>query len=208
MIIPAIPNIITKIFTSFLWQIPNDDKSIYLTFDDGPIPEATPWVLETLQKYNIKATFFCVGDNVRKYPHIYNELLNQGHSVGNHTFNHLNALVTKPQDYFENIEKASNYINSNLFRPPRGLIRNAHLKLIKEKYQPVMWTVLSVDYDKTIKPERCIKNVVNNIRPGAIIVFHDSIKAWKNMHVALPIVLEKLLEKSYNFKTIPYSKIY
>ncbi len=207
MVLPAIPNFITKLFPSLLWKIPNNDNVVYLTFDDGPVPEATPWVLDLLDKYKIKASFFCVGDNVRKYPQIYNDLIQRGHSVGNHTFNHLNAFSTKPIDYFNNIEKASSYINSNLFRPPRGFIKKSHYKLVKQKYKTVMWTVLSVDYDKNVKVDKCVKNVVNNVQSGSIIVFHDSIKAWKNMHQALPRVIENLLQRGFQFEVLPYSKI-
>ncbi len=190
-----------------MWKIANEDNKIYLTFDDGPVPEATPWVLDTLKKYNVKATFFCVGDNVRKHPDIFEQILAQGHSIGNHTFNHLNAFSTKPYDYFENVEKAASLINSNIFRPPRGFMRKAHHKLLKNKYKPVMWTVLSVDYDKNVKPKKCVSNVLNNVKSGSIIVFHDSIKAWNNMHIALPFVLEGLLQKGFKFDVIPYSKI-
>ncbi len=207
MVLPAIPNFITKLFPALLWKMPNNDNVIYLTFDDGPVPEATPWVLDLLEKYNIKATFFCVGDNVRKYPDIYKRILEQGHSVGNHTFNHVHAFNTPPDVYYENIIKASNYIDSNLFRPPRGFIRKSHHKLLKNKYQAVMWTVLSVDYDKDVAVEKCIKNVVSNVKQGSIIVFHDSIKAWKNMHLALPVVLDKLLERGFKFAALPYSKL-
>ncbi len=208
MVLPVIPNFITKLFPALLWKMPNEYKVVYLTFDDGPVPEATPWVLDLLDKYQIKASFFCVGDNVRKHPHIYQDILRKGHSVGNHTFNHLNAFSTKAPDYFNNIEKASTYINSNLFRPPRGFIRKAHYKLLKHKYRAVMWTVLSVDYDKNVKVEKCIKNVVDNVSSGSIIVFHDSIKAWKNMHQALPKVIENLLFRGFKFKAMPYDTIH
>ncbi len=202
MVLPVIPNFVSRLFPNLLWKVPNDDNAVYLTFDDGPVPEATPWVLDLLEKYQIKATFFCVGDNVRRHNDIYKRILKDGHSVGNHTFNHLHAFNTKADDYFENIEKAAEYINSNLFRPPRGFMRKPHHKLIKTKYQAVMWTVLSVDYDKTITVEKCIKNVLNNTKSGSIIVFHDSIKAWKNMHAALPVVIENLLAKGFKFKTL------
>ncbi len=208
MVLPLIPNFITKLFPKFLWKIPNNDNIIYLTFDDGPVPEATPWVLNILRKYGIKATFFCVGENVKKHPDIYKQILEQGHSVGNHTYNHLNAFTTKSYEYFDNIEKASSYINSKLFRPPRGFIRRAHYKLLKDKYKTIMWTVLSVDYDINLKPEKCINNVVNNVKSGSIIVFHDSIKAWNNMHIALPVVIESLLDKGYCFRAIPYEKLF
>ncbi len=197
----------SKMFPDLLWKLPNDNNAVYLTFDDGPVPEATPWVLNLLKKYDIKATFFCVGDNVRKHNHIYKQLIDDGHSVGNHTFNHIHAFKTNAVDYFKNIEKASSYINSDLFRPPRGFIRKKHGKLIKHKYRTVMWTVLSVDYDKNVTIQKCIDNVVSNVTSGSIIVFHDSIKAWKNMHQAVPVVIENLLQRGFNFEAIPYNRV-
>jgi len=208
MFIASIPNILTKAFPSLIWKIPTNEKILYLTFDDGPVPEATPWVLETLKKYNAKATFFCVGDNVRKNPSIYNQILKDGHSVGNHTFNHLNGWTTKPEDYVNNIEKAAELINSNLFRPPRGLFKNSHFQLLKQKYKVIMWSVLSVDYDKSLSQKQCLKNVIDNAKPGSIIVFHDSIKAWKNMNYALPKVLEHFSNQGYQFKAIEFKQLF
>ncbi len=207
MFLAAVPKFVTKAFPSLVWKIPEKEKVLYLTFDDGPVPEATPWVLETLKKYDAKATFFCVGDNVRKYPHLYKQILESGHSVGNHTFNHLNGWITPPEEYIENIEKAAGYINSNLFRPPRGLLRNPHFQLIKSKYKVIMWNVLSIDYEKKLSPQQCLKNVVNNAKSGSIIVFHDSIKAWKNMSNALPHVLEHFAEQGYQFKPIKFKQL-
>lgn len=207
MFLASVPNLITKAFPSLIWKIPEREKVLYLTFDDGPIPEATPWVLETLKKHNAKATFFCVGDNVRKHPEIYQQVLDAGHSVGNHTFNHLNGWTTPPKEYIENIEKAAGYIDSNLFRPPRGLIRNPHFQSIKQNYKVIMWNVLSIDYEKKLSPQQCLRNVTKNAKPGSIVVFHDSIKAWKNMSYALPLVLEHFSKLGYQFKSIEFEKL-
>lgn len=207
MLLASIPNVITKAFPSLIWKIPENEKVLYLTFDDGPVPEATPWVLETLRKFGASATFFCVGDNVRKYPHLFEQILKGGHSVGNHTFNHLNGWTTKPEDYIKNIEKAAKLIDSNLFRPPRGLLKNSHFQLIKAKYKVIMWNVLSIDYDKKLSQKQCAKNVINNAKPGSIVVFHDSIKAWKNMHYALPEVLEHFTNLGYQFKAIQFKQL-
>lgn len=207
MFIASIPSLLTKAFPSLIWKIPTNEKVLYLTFDDGPVPEATPWVLETLKKYNAKATFFCVGDNVRKHPFLYEQILKEGHSVGNHTFNHLNGWTTKPEDYVKNIEKAAELIDSNLFRPPRGLLKNSHFQLLKNKYKVIMWNVLSVDYDKKLSQEQCLKNVTDNAKSGSIIVFHDSIKAWKNMNYAMPKVLEHFSNQGYQFKAIEFKQL-
>lgn len=207
MFLASVPKFVTKAFPSLIWKIPEKEKVLYLTFDDGPVPEATPWVLETLKKYNAKATFFCVGDNVRKYHHLYNQVLEHGHSVGNHTFNHLNGWTSVPEEYVDNIEKAAEYINSNLFRPPRGLLRNPHYQLIKSKYKVIMWNVLSIDYEKKLSPQQCVKNVTRNAKPGSIVVFHDSIKAWKNMSYALPLVLEHFSKLGYQFKAIEFKQL-
>lgn len=202
MFLASVPKFVTRAFPSLTWKIPEEDKVIYLTFDDGPIPEATPWVLEKLEEYNAKATFFCVGDNVRKHPFIYDMVINKGHSIGNHTFNHLNGWRTKPEEYVANIEKAEAYIDSNLFRPPRGLIKNAHYQLIKDRYKVIMWNVLSLDYEKKLSPKQCLKNVTDHAKPGSIVVFHDSIKAWKNMSYALPKTLEHFSSLGYRFEAI------
>jgi len=202
MLKASIPKIIKLTFPSFVWHIPEKENVVYLTFDDGPIPETTPWLLSLLKKFDAKATFFCVGDNVRKYPYLYNRLLDEGHTVGNHTFNHLVGWKTEVGEYIDNINKAKTFINSNLFRPPHGLLKNAQFQLIKEDYKVVMWDVLSMDYDNKISPEQCYKNVIDHVKPGSIVVFHDSIKAWDNLKYALPKALEYLSELGYTFSSI------
>lgn len=205
------PGIIQKIFSDYTWKIAEKkDKSlsqsreIYLTFDDGPIPEITPWVLNTLEKYQAKATFFCVGDNIQKHPAIFQELLEKGHGIGNHTFNHLNGWKTSNETYFENIEKTEKAVrHSKLFRPPYGKIKISQAKaLINKGYKIIMWDVLSADYDQNISPEECLQNVINNAQNGSIVVFHDHVKAFENLKYALPKTLAYFIEKGYEFKAL------
>lgn len=205
MFIEQPPFIYRSLFSGALWRIPDnsrDAKTIYLTFDDGPIPQITEWVLDLLDQYNIKATFFCVGDNVRKYPQIYQQILDRGHKTGNHTFNHLQGLKTKTIDYLKNVEKAAELIESELFRPPHGHIKLSQFYKLKKRYQIVLWDVVSRDYSSKQTPEQVFNNVKKYARDGSIIVFHDSIKAEKNMKYALPISIEWLLEQGYVFKTL------
>lgn len=179
-----------------------ETKTVYLTFDDGPIPEATPWVLDQLQEYNAKATFFCVGENVRKYPKIYQRILDEGHTVGNHTYNHLNAWKTKKHTYLSNVEEASEVIDSKLFRPPYGKLTPALSKKIAEDYDIIMWDILSGDFDSNISAEKCLSNVKKNAREGSIIVFHDSIKAIDKLKVVLPHVLAYFSDQGIEMKAI------
>ncbi|TGV00938.1 polysaccharide deacetylase family protein [Flavivirga rizhaonensis] len=215
-----IPVIVKKIFPKYIWDIPSIDKVIYLTFDDGPTPEITNWVLETLKAYNAKATFFCIGNNIEKHPDIFQNIVDAGHSIGNHTYNHIKGWKTKSKDYLKNIEKAQETINDqipnnnskivnrqslivNLFRPPHGQITPKQGKrLIALGYKIIMWDVLSFDWDKSISKETCLNNVTNKATHGSIIVFHDSIKASKNMQYTLPKVLEFFSKKGYTFKAI------
>lgn len=206
MLLASVPGVITKTFPSLIWRISKKEKIIYLTFDDGPIPETTNWILSTLKKYQAKATFFCVGDNVRKYPNLYKEILWEGHKVGNHTFNHLNGWKTGTKEYLANIEEAKKYISSRLFRPPHGLIKTSQVQKLKKDYNIVMWNVLSMDYDQKITPEQCLHNVTSNGKPGSIVVFHDSIKSRKNLEYALPETLEYFSVKGYDFESLNLSK--
>jgi peptidoglycan/xylan/chitin deacetylase (PgdA/CDA1 family) len=195
------------IYSNCTWKIPTKDKVIYLTFDDGPDPEATAFVLANLKKYNAKATFFCIGNNVLKHPNIYESVLKDGHRVGNHTYDHLNGWQTENLLYIENIKDAKNMIESNLFRPPYGRIKKSQIKLLKQSdslpNQIIMWDVLSGDFDQKIDGETCARNVIKNTIPGSIIVFHDSQKAWDRMSVALPIVLEYFSNLGYRMELIP-----
>jgi peptidoglycan/xylan/chitin deacetylase (PgdA/CDA1 family) len=195
------------IYPNCTWKIPVQEKVIYLTFDDGPDPEATPFVLANLKKYNAKATFFCIGNNVLKHPNIYESILKEGHRVGNHTYDHLNGWKTEHNIYIDNIKDAMNIIDSTLFRPPYGRITKSQIKILKQTdslpNQIIMWDVLSGDFDIRIDGETCARNVINNTVPGSIIVFHDSQKAWDRMSIALPKVLEHFSNLGYRMDLIP-----
>jgi len=193
------PRFIQRLYPERIWAFSREEKSIYLTFDDGPIPEVTPWVLDELKKYNAKATFFCIGENVQKHPEIFQRILSEGHSVGNHTFNHLNGWKTATSEYIENVDKAEAQMGNNskfkiqdsrLFRPPYGKITSKQAKILQRKgFKIVMWDIISYDYDANTSPEKCLQNVLKNIKPGSVIVFHDSLKAEKNLRFVLPKVL-------------------
>lgn len=202
MFLVKTPLAIKKSFPSLVWDIPNNTKTIYLTFDDGPTPEVTTWVLETLKKHQIKATFFVVGDNVKKHPQIYQQLIAEGHAIGNHTYNHLNGWKTKSSDYLQNIGKCAELVDTNLFRPPYGRIKNTQIRTLKQNYKIIMWDVLSGDFDASLSPEKCTENVINNTKAGSIIVFHDSIKAEKNLKYALPKAIGFLKEQGFTFGAI------
>ena len=207
MFIVRPPAIITKLMYNFVWHIPSEKKEIYLTFDDGPVPETTPKVLKILDEYNAKATFFVVGENVEKHPDLFMNIKNKRHSVGNHTYNHLKGWATPNFVYFRNVEKADAVIHSSLFRAPYGKITPHQRAVLDKKYNVIMWDVLSGDYDNRISPEQCLKNVIDYTRSGSVIVFHDSIKAKKNMLYSLPKVLEHYSELGYTFKAITTEKL-
>ena len=192
------------LYPSFTWQMPENDRNIYLSFDDGPHPEVTSFVLDQLNDYNAKASFFCIGDNIIKYPQVYERIVNEGHTVGNHTQNHLNGWKSGTAKYLENVDAASAYIQSDLFRPPYGKIKRFQAKQLQENkgLKIIMWSVLSGDFDQQILPEKCLQNVLLNTRSGSIVVFHDSEKAWKRLAYALPKVLEYFTEKGYSFENI------
>lgn len=195
-----------KIYASSLvWRMPGGANTLYLTFDDGPHPVATPWVLEELQKYNARATFFCIGKNVKEYPQIYRRILLDGHRTGNHTQNHLNGWKTDDAKYLDNIHEAAQLIDSNLFRPPYGRIRKFQARLLEgspRAYRIIMWDVLSADFDRSLTGERCARNVIRYAQPGSIVVFHDSEKAFDRLRRALPAVLEHFSGLGYRFEAI------
>ncbi|MFV0328382.1 MAG: polysaccharide deacetylase family protein [Dysgonomonas sp.] len=203
MLIEQPPIIYRMLFPGAIWRKPiKGQKIVYLTFDDGPIPEITPWVLDLLDEYNIKATFFCVGDNVRKHPEIYKMVLNRGHRVGNHTFNHIQGIRKFSKRYLENTRLASEYIESDLFRPPHGHMRIPQFFTLRRYYQIVMWDVVTRDYSKLMAPEQVYENVKKYTRDGSVIVFHDSLKAERNMKYALPKSIEWLKEQGYSFQVL------
>lgn len=184
-----------RIFTKALWHIPTNAQKVYLTFDDGPHPTITPWVLDLLDTYSFKATFFCIGNNIDKYPDVFNNIIKRGHTVANHSQNHLKGLKTSNKDYFSDIEKMGIHFNNTLFRPPYGKIKLSQYNYLKRKYQLVFWDVLSKDYDNNISPEKCLSECIRHTRPGSIVVFHDSDKAFKNLSYVLPNYLDYLKAK-------------
>ena len=199
------PKWLMRWYSNCIWEMPNQEKVIYLTFDDGPHPEATPFVLDTLKEYHAKASFFCIGKNVVAHPAIYQRIIAEGHAVGNHTFNHLNGWKTSDAMYMDNIAKAKQYIDSSLFRPPYGKITPFQLTLLSKanfKLTPVMWTVLSGDFDVNRTKESCLQNVLKSTSNGSIIVFHDSEKAFEKMNYTLPKMLEHFKQQGYRFEKI------
>jgi peptidoglycan/xylan/chitin deacetylase (PgdA/CDA1 family) len=197
------PRLLQLLLPHFEWRIPTKERIIYLTFDDGPIPDVTPWVLETLAKYDARATFFCVGDNVRKHPDVFQQVLKGGHSVGNHTFNHLNGWKTEDGIYLDNVAQCAQYVTGNLFRPPYGRVRGQQRKALNNaSYRIIMWDVLSGDFDRSISPEQCRDRVLKHAGPGSIVVLHDSLKSEPNLRVTLPAVLEYFSGKGYRFLNI------
>ncbi|GEC79677.1 polysaccharide deacetylase family protein [Flavobacterium aquatile] len=201
--------LIKKLFSNYVWDIPNNENKVYLTFDDGPTPEITNWTLNQLKDYNAKATFFCIGDNVRKYPEIFKKVITDGHSIGNHTYNHLNGWKTSTHDYVKNTKlyetehcKLSTE-HCQLFRPPYGKIKPSQSKILRKLgYKIIMWDVISYDFDQTISKEQCLENVLKNVKSGSIIVFHDSKKAFQNLEYVLPRTLEFLNERGFVFEKL------
>ncbi len=192
------------LFPETVWRIkgPRGSKGVYITFDDGPIPEETPWVLDTLDHYGVKATFFMVGDNVRRHPELFEEIKRRGHSYGNHTMHHLQGMLVTARRYMRDIAEADRLIDSPLFRPPHGIIRWKQAKAIKDHFNIVMYDLVSRDYSRKLTPEQVLDNVKRYARDGSIIVFHDSLKASKNMRYALPRAIEWLIEQGYEFRTL------
>ncbi|MEG1616091.1 MAG: polysaccharide deacetylase family protein [Bacteroidales bacterium] len=200
MLIEQPPYLFRMFFTEAFWRIQGKKRCVYLTFDDGPIPEVTPWVLDLLDRYGIKATFFCVGENVQRNPDLFRDILNRGHRVGNHTMNHIQAPGYSVKSYLQNVAKANELIHSNLFRPPHGWMKRPQALALKRHYRLIMWDVVTRDYSKKLNGEQVFKNVRRYARNGSIIVFHDSLKAEKNLRYALPKSIEWLLEQGYEFK--------
>ena len=204
MLIERPPLLYRLLFPEAIWRFKHRNRRVvYLTFDDGPIPEQTPWVLDLLDRYGIRATFFMVGDNVRRHPELLEEVRRRGHSVGNHTMHHLQGMKVTSRRYMRDITEADALIDTTLFRPPHGIMRWAQAKAIKDHYNIIMYDLVTRDYSRKLNPEQVFNNVKRFARNGSIIVFHDSIKAAPNMRVALPKAIEWLLSQGYEFEPLP-----
>ena len=198
-----VPGYISMFFRHRVWRVANDNKTVYLTFDDGPVPEATPWILELLKEKGMKATFFCVGDNVRKHPEIFEQILSEGHAVGNHTMRHEKGIVTEESSYLDSVDEASKYIESSLFRPPYGRMSGKQSRVLRKKFRIIMWTWLSYDYDQNVPTQRIIHKAEKEIRSGDIVVFHDNMKSFDRLKEILPEVLNDIEKKG--LKALPIS---
>ncbi len=194
-----------KLYRQAVWKTSTSAREVYLTFDDGPHPAITPFVLDCLAQYQARATFFCIGNNVRKYPEVFQQVLDAGHRVGNHTERHLNGWKVSDEEYFQDIQRAKEVIQSDLFRPPYGRIRKSQLRAMPDRFEgmkTVMWDVLSGDFDLKLSPDQCIRNVIRNAEAGSIIVFHDSEKAFPRLEKTLPVVLENLSKRGFQFDSM------
>lgn len=202
MLIEQPPRFYRALYSRAIFRMNPREKAVYLTFDDGPIPEVTPWVLDVLDTYGIKATFFMVGHNVDKHPQVYQEVMARGHRVGNHTYNHIQGLYCSRATYLKNTKKAADLLQTDLFRPPHGHMRHSQYKVLRKHYRIIMWDLVTRDYSKRITPEQVLKNVQRYVRPGSIITFHDSLKSWNNgnLRYALPRAIEYLQAEGYAFK--------
>jgi peptidoglycan/xylan/chitin deacetylase (PgdA/CDA1 family) len=204
------PWIARRIFSNLVWKIPTSQKILYLTFDDGPHPSATPFALDELKKYNAKATFFCLGKNVVKHPSLYEDIINDGHAIGNHTFNHVNGWKTNDKNYFDDVIEARKYMDTSLFRPPYGKItpfQAKHLSKRPFEFSIIMWHILSKDYDIDLTADDCAFNVIRHATKGSIVVFHDSEKAFPRMQKSLSSTLEYFSEKGWQFQSIDAARI-
>ena len=200
MFIEQPPQFIRRLYPRACWRMDSSARAVYLTFDDGPIPEVTPWVLDVLDKYRIKATFFMVGDNVRKHPDEFKMVVERGHRIGNHTYNHLKGMAEHTDHYVANIDKADCYLSTNLFRPPHGLMRLRQYRALCERYHIIMWDLVTRDYNPKLNGRQILRKVQQYARPGSIITFHDSLRATHNLYYALPRAIEWLLAEGYEFK--------
>ncbi len=202
MFIERPPYFYRMLFPEAIWRIPQKKKTVYLTFDDGPVPQVTPWILEVLARYGVGATFFCVGDNVARNPRLFEMLRANGHQVGNHTMSHVQGMKMTTEQYLRNVAKANDLIGSKLFRPPHGHLLPQQSTALQKDYNIIMWDVVTRDYSRNLTGEQVFANVRRYVRNGSIIVFHDSIKAEKNLRHALPLSLEWLLDNGYLFDTL------
>ena len=201
MFIEQPPQLIRYLYPSAIWRMDKDERAVYLTFDDGPIPRVTPWVLDVLDRYGIKATFFMVGDNIRKHPEEFRMVVERGHRIGNHTFNHIRGLSYDINSYLENTDKACRMMmNTNLFRPPHGYMSPKQYAELKKRYKIIMWDLVTRDYNRKFTGEQILQKVKKYVRNGSIITFHDSLKSEENIRYALPKAIEWLMEQGYEFK--------
>lgn len=200
MYIPT-PKFIRSLFPTFIWSMPEGEE-VYLTFDDGPTPEITEWVLEQLAKYDAKATFFCLGKNIEQHPELYQKILDGGHRVGNHTYSHQKAWRMSLERYLEDVEFGNSFARSDLFRPPYGLIRPSQATRISQHYHIIMWDVLSRDYNPLVSPRACLRYVTRHVKGGSIVVFHDSVKSFRNLRYALPRTLQFLQDQGLRCEVI------
>jgi peptidoglycan/xylan/chitin deacetylase (PgdA/CDA1 family) len=191
------------VYKKAIWQIPGDKKIVYLTFDDGPHPIATPFVLELLKKYNLKASFFCIGKNIIQHHELFKQIISEGHVVGNHTYSHLNGLKVTNDHYFRDYEECQKLHPFSYFRPPYGRMSLSQMRYLSSKTKVVMWSILTKDYDQNINKDYALKTIQNNIKPGSIIVYHDSEKAYNNLRHSLERSINFLLDNKYEFKTLP-----
>lgn len=193
------PYLLKLLYPSCTWEMPRNSNRVYLSFDDGPHPEVTGFVLDLLNAYGARASFFCIGENVVRYPETYNRIISEGHKVGNHTQHHKNGWKTGNREYLDDVREAQQHIDSKLFRPPYGRVSFSQLRVIQQAMQlkPIMWSLVSGDFDTAISPEACARNVLDNMRPGDIIVFHDSEKASERLKYALPLVLEEIKTRGW-----------
>jgi len=199
------PLLLKWYYPSLTWHKSRREKAIYLTFDDGPIPDVTAFVLKTLKSFDVKATFFCIGDNIRKHPDLFEQIIAEGHQIGNHTYNHLKGWKTETRTYIENFKNCQQLMATTLFRPPYGRIKKkqiAGIKSLLPTTEIIMWDILSGDFDQTLSPEKCYQNVIKHTTNGSIIVFHDSLKAFERLAYALPKAIKVLKDQGYTFKTL------
>ncbi len=201
------PRILKMVYSNCIWHIGELTDSVFITFDDGPHPTITPYILHLLKKHNAKATFFCIGKNVELYPEVYQQIIDEGHAVANHTHNHLNGWKTENTTYYRNIVQASKRIESNMFRPPYGRIRQSQIMGIQKLFpnmKIIMWDVLSGDFDENATPVECLENVIDSTKEGSIIVFHDSDKAWRRLEYSLPRFLKYCNEMQWKMEKLSF----
>jgi peptidoglycan/xylan/chitin deacetylase (PgdA/CDA1 family) len=196
------PKFIRRLFPSYIWNFPDEKEAVFLTFDDGPNPDITPWVLEQLDTYNAKATFFCLGKNVEMYPLVFEEIKRRGHAVGNHSYSHLKGWGMDTGAYLRDVDFAGSFIGGNLFRPPYARIGPNQARMLSERYKIIMWNVLSRDYSRNLSEKACVRGVIKHLQPGDIVVFHDSPKTLRNLKYALPAVLQFIQSKGWKYKAI------